>query len=92
MGDDQTPHVHIIDFKLDLCTCMCMRHLLVFEFNNDGMLKKERERERATGSLWMFMGPHLPHATHTALHNSLMNTYSLAKLMKPNRKVMGIPF
>ena len=34
-------HVHIIDFKLDLCTCMCMRHLLLFEFNIDGMLKKE---------------------------------------------------
>ena len=40
------PHVHIIDFKLDLCTCMCMRHLLVFEFNNDGMLKKKGGRGR----------------------------------------------
>ena len=34
----------MIDFKLDLCTCMCMRHLLMLELNNEGMLKKERER------------------------------------------------
>ena len=32
------------------------------------------ERERANWVPAIFMGPHLPHATHTAVHSSLMTT------------------
>ena len=47
------PHVYIINFKHDCCACMCMRHLLLFEFNNDGMLEKrccvaQHEKEEIT--------------------------------------------
>ena len=35
------------------------------------------------------MGPHLPHAPHTALHSSLMNTSSLVVSMTLSGNVMG---
>ena len=44
------PHVHIINFKPDLCTCMCMQLLLSFEFNDDGMFEKKRDGEKKEGS------------------------------------------